>query len=44
MGAKGGNIHSPQEYLELESLAERAKLTALILMKLGAGEWKWPPA
>lgn len=44
MGAKGGNIHSPMEYLELDSLAERAKLTALILMRLGAGEWKWPPA
>lgn len=42
MGAKGGNIHSPQEYLELDSLAERAKLTALILMRLGAGEWNWP--
>lgn len=44
MGARGGNIHSPLEFLELGSLAERARLTALILMRLGAGEWHWPPA
>jgi glutamate carboxypeptidase len=44
LGARGGNIHSPEEYLELGSLAERARLTALILMRLGAGELTWPLA
>jgi len=44
MGAKGGNIHSPLEFLELDSLVERARLTALILMRLGAGEWHFPSA
>lgn len=44
MGARGGNIHSPAEFLDLGSLAERARLTALILMRLGAGEMTWPPA
>ena len=44
LGARGGNIHSPEEYLDLDSLAERARLTALILMRLGAGELTWPPA
>jgi glutamate carboxypeptidase len=43
LGARGGNIHSPEEWLDLKSLEERARLTALILMKLGAGEMRWPP-
>jgi glutamate carboxypeptidase len=38
LGPRGHQIHSPDEYLYLESLAERAKLTALFLMKLAAGE------
>jgi glutamate carboxypeptidase len=38
LGARGDQIHSPQEFLWLDSLAERAKLTALFLMKLAAGE------
>ncbi|MBW8887068.1 MAG: hydrolase [Fibrobacteres bacterium] len=41
LGARGGDIHSPQEWLDLNSLAERARLTALLLMKLGSGEWTW---
>ena len=40
LGVTGGNIHSPEEYVLLDSLAERAKLTALLLMKLAAGEIK----
>lgn len=44
LGARGGNIHSPEEWLDLKSLPERAKLTALILMRMGAGELRWPPA
>lgn len=43
LGARGGDIHSPEEWLDLKSLEERARLTALVLMKLGAGELGWPP-
>lgn len=38
MGVKGGDLHSPDEYLCIDSLAQRTKLAALFLMKLGAGE------
>lgn len=41
LGARGGAIHSGDEFLLLDSLTERAKLTALFLMKLGAGEIEW---
>lgn len=34
MGVRGGQIHSPQEFVCLDSLIERAKLSALFLMKL----------
>ena len=40
LGPRGGDIHSPNEFLLLDSLAERAKLAALLLMKMGAGEVK----
>jgi glutamate carboxypeptidase len=42
LGPRGGRIHSPEEYLLLDSLPERAKLTALLLMKLATGELAWP--
>ena len=38
LGARGDQIHSPEEFVYLDSLAERARLTALFLMKLAAGE------
>jgi glutamate carboxypeptidase len=38
MGARGGAIHSDQEYLIVESLAERARLSALTVMRLASGE------
>lgn len=38
LGPRGGEIHSQNEYLLLDSLTERAKLTALLLMKLATGE------
>lgn len=38
MGVRGGNIHSDQEYVLLDSLTERAKLTALMLTKFAQGE------
>ena len=36
LGPSGGNLHSDQEFVLIDSLAERAKLTALLLMKLAA--------
>jgi glutamate carboxypeptidase len=33
LGAVGGGYHSPDEYLELETLPQRAALTALVLME-----------
>ena len=42
LGPRGGNLHSPQEFLLLDSLTEKAKLTALFLLKLAAGEIPWP--
>jgi glutamate carboxypeptidase len=38
MGVRGGAIHSPQEFLIVPSLAERAALSALVLARLAAGE------
>ncbi len=38
LGVKGSGIHSDKETLEIDSLVERAKLTALFLMKLASGE------
>jgi glutamate carboxypeptidase len=34
MGARGDFIHSPDEYLEVDSLVSRARLTALVLRRL----------
>lgn len=39
LGAIGGNIHTHDEYILTTSLAHKAKLTALFLMKLGNGEY-----
>ncbi|HKP94229.1 MAG TPA: hydrolase [Fibrobacteria bacterium] len=44
LGARGDNIHGPLEWLALDSLPERARLTALLLMRLGSGELAWPAA
>lgn len=38
LGVRGGAIHSPQEFLIVESLAERAGLAALLLARIGADE------
>lgn len=37
MGARGGAIHSPDEYLIIPSLTERAALSALVLHRLATG-------
>jgi glutamate carboxypeptidase len=38
MGPRGGKLHSPEEFLILESLPERAKLTAMVLFNIAAGK------
>ena len=37
MGVRGGSIHSMEEYLIVESLAERAALSALTILRLADG-------
>ena len=37
MGVRGGAIHSSDEYLIVESLAERAQLSALTILRLASG-------
>jgi glutamate carboxypeptidase len=38
MGPRGGKLHSPEEFLLVDSLTERAKLAALVMIKYAAGE------
>ncbi len=38
MGVRGGSIHSPQEFLVVPSLAERARLSALVIHRIAEGE------
>ncbi len=38
LGPRGGHLHSAQEYIIIESLAERAKLAALLMMKLATSQ------
>jgi glutamate carboxypeptidase len=38
MGPRGGKLHSPEEFLILDSLTERAKLTAMVLIKIAHGQ------
>lgn len=44
MGARGGHIHSPDEYLIIDSLTERARLAALLLVRLATRELALPGA
>lgn len=37
LGVRGGNIHSPEEFILLDSLVERAALSALLLQDLAQG-------
>jgi glutamate carboxypeptidase len=39
MGVRGGSIHSNDEYLIVDSLAERAQLSALTILRLASGEY-----
>jgi glutamate carboxypeptidase len=38
MGVRGGAIHSPEEFLVIPSLGERAALSALVLHRLATGD------
>jgi glutamate carboxypeptidase len=38
LGVRGGAIHSRDEFVIVDSLVERAQLTALLLMRLASGE------
>jgi glutamate carboxypeptidase len=42
LGVRGGNLHSLGEFMLLDSLTERAKLAALLMMRLASGELPWP--
>ncbi len=39
LGLVGANIHSDREYMVIPSLAERARLSALLLMRLASGHY-----
>jgi glutamate carboxypeptidase len=41
LGVVGGEIHSDREWMSTASLAERGKLSALLLLRLAAGELSW---
>ena len=44
LGVRGAHIHSAQEYVRLDSLEERAKLSALLLLRVAAGDIPNPGA
>jgi len=41
MGVVGNLIHSDQEWMRVSSISERAKLSALLLLRLASGELQW---
>jgi glutamate carboxypeptidase len=41
MGTIGGKIHSPEEYILIDSLTKRARLTALLLFNIASGNLTW---
>ncbi len=43
LGVCGGAIHSADEFLKVDSLTERAQLSALLLLRLAAKEVAWNP-
>jgi glutamate carboxypeptidase len=44
LGVVGGEIHSDREFMRISSLAERGKLSALLLLGLASGDFHWPRA
>jgi glutamate carboxypeptidase len=43
LGVRGGSIHSDREFMITASLVERARLSALILMRIAQGAWDGQP-
>jgi glutamate carboxypeptidase len=43
LGVVGGEIHSDREFVRVSSIGERAQLSALLLMRLAAGDLTWTP-
>lgn len=41
LGVVGGEIHSEREWMRVSSMAERGKLSALLLLRLASGEIAW---
>ena len=41
LGVVGGEIHSDREWMRVSSMAERGKLSALLLLRLAHGEIAW---
>lgn len=41
LGVVGGEIHSEREWMRVSSLAERGKLSAMLLLRLASGELIW---
>lgn len=41
MGVVGDRIHSDQEWMRVSSISQRAKLSALLLLRLASGELQW---
>ena len=41
LGVVGGEIHSEREWMRVSSMAERGKLSALLLLRLASGEIPW---
>ncbi len=42
LGAVGGGLHTEEEYVKLQSIIDRSKLTARFLMQIAAGEIQIP--
>lgn len=39
LGVRGGGLHTPDEWVDLTSLVERAQLLAVLLLRLAGGAW-----
>lgn len=42
LGVVGGDIHTDEEWMYCDSLTERSKLSALLMLRLARGELAWP--
>ncbi|MBL6751450.1 MAG: hydrolase [Nevskia sp.] len=41
LGVVGGELHAPGEWMRVSSIGERARLSALLLLRLASGELDW---